>query len=139
MTARDLRTNQEQSIEVKPSYGLSDEQIEKMLMDSLEFAEEDIRKRQLIDSRNEADTVIRATEKALSGQADRFVGEDELAAITSALDELRQAVAGEDHLLIRAKIKQVDEASHHLAELIMDNALLAALKDRDATEVVEGK
>ena len=139
VTARDLRTSQEQSIEVKPSYGLSDEQIEKMLMDSLEFAEEDIRKRQLIDSRNEADTVIRATEKALAGQADRFVGEDELAAITSALDELRQAVAGEDHLVIREKIKQVDEASHHLAELIMDNALLAALKDRDATEVVEGK
>jgi Fe-S protein assembly chaperone HscA len=138
VTARDVRTNQEQSVEVKPSYGLSDEQIEKMLLDSLEFAEEDIRKRQLIEARNEAETVMRATEKALSGQADQLVGEAERASIKVALDDLRRAVTGEDHLLIRAKIKEVDETSHHLAELIMDNALLAALKDRNASEVAEG-
>ena len=138
VSARDVRTGQEQSIEVKPSYGLSDEQIERMLMESMEFAEEDIRKRQLIEARNEAETVMRAAEKALAGQAEKLVGEPERAAIRSALDELRQVVAGEDHLLIREKIKQLDAASHHLAELMMDKALVAAIKDRKASEVAEG-
>jgi molecular chaperone DnaK len=138
VSARDVRTGQEQTIEVKPSYGLSDEQIERMLMESIEFAEEDIRKRQLIEARNEAETVMRASEKALAEEAEKLVGESERGAIRSALDELRQAVRGEDHLLIREKIKELDAASHHLAEMIMDNALVAALKDRKASEVAEG-
>jgi len=138
VSARDVRTGQEQSIEVKPSYGLSDEQIERMLVESLEFAEEDVRKRQLIESRNEAETVMRAAEKALAGEAERLVDQQERAAIRNAVEELRQVVVGEDHLLIREKIKQLDAASHHLAELIMDNALVAALKDRKASEVAEG-
>jgi Fe-S protein assembly chaperone HscA len=138
VSARDQRTGQEQSIEVKPSYGLSDEQIEKMLIDSVEFAEEDIRRRQVIESRNEAETVMRAAEKALAERADALVGKEEQDAIRRALDELRLAVAGEDHLLIRERLKQLDEASQHLAEMIMDNAVLAALKDRKASEVAEG-
>ena len=138
VSARDVRTGQEQSIEVKPSYGLSDEQIERMLMESMEFAEEDIRKRQLIEARNEAETVTRAAEKALAEHAEKLVGESERAGIRSALNELRQAVAGEDHRLIREKIKELDAASHHLAELMMDNALVAAIKDRKASEVAEG-
>jgi molecular chaperone DnaK (HSP70) len=135
--AKDLRTAQEQSIEVKPSYGLTDEQIEKMLIDSMEFAEDDLRKRQLIEARNEADTVMRGAEKALTERGE-LVGESERAAIRRALDELKQAVGSEDHRLIREKIKQLDTAAHHLAELIMDNAVLAALKDRKASEVAEG-
>ena len=138
VSARDVRTGQEQSIEVKPSYGLSDEQIERMLMESMEFAEEDIRKRQLIEARNEAETVTRAAEKALAEHAEKLVGEQESAAIRSALDELCRVVAGEDHRLIREKIKELDAASHHLAELMMDNALVAAIKDRKASEVAEG-
>jgi Fe-S protein assembly chaperone HscA len=138
VSARDVRTGKEQSIEVKPSYGLSDEQIERMLIESMEFAEEDIRKRQLIEARNEAETVTRAAERALAEHAEKLVGESERAAIRSALDELRQAVAGEDHRLIREKIKELDAASHHLAELMMDNALVAAIKDRKASEVAEG-
>ncbi|HEV8487219.1 MAG TPA: Fe-S protein assembly chaperone HscA [Blastocatellia bacterium] len=138
VSARDQRTGQEQSIEVKPSYGLSDEQIEQMLIDSVEFAEEDIRRRQVIESRNEAETVMRAAEKALAERAEALVGKEEQDAIRHALDELRLAVAGEDHLLIRERIKQLDDASQHLAEMIMDNAVLAALKDRKASEVAEG-
>jgi molecular chaperone DnaK len=138
VTALDMRTGKQQSIEVKPSYGLSDEQIEKMLMDSLEFAEQDVRKRQLIEARNEAETLIRATEKALGYQADKLSGEDERRSIQAALDGLRESVKGEDHRLIREKIKQLDEASHHFAEVIMDDAVLAALKDRKASEVAEG-
>jgi len=136
--AQDQRTGQEQSIEVKPSYGLNDEQIEKMLMDSMEFAEEDIRKRQLIEARNEADTLMRAAEKALAERGDELIGEDEREAIRRALASVREAVAGEDHRVIRDSIKQLDDAARHLAELIMDNAVLAALKDRKASEVAEG-
>src|SRR2546423_2260328 len=137
VSARDLRTSQQQSIEVKPSYGLSDEQIEKMLMDSMEFAEEDLRKRQLVEARTEADTVLRASEKALAERGE-LVGETEREQIRRSIAELREAVGGEDHRLIRARIKQLDDAAHHLAELIMDSAVLAALKDRKASEVAEG-
>ena len=137
VSATDVRTGQRQSVEVKPSYGLSDEQIEKMLMDSMEFAEEDLRKRQLVEARTEADTVLRASEKALAERGE-LVGETEREQIRRALAELREAVGGEDHRLIRARIKQLDDAAHHLAELIMDSALLAALKDRKASEVAEG-
>jgi Fe-S protein assembly chaperone HscA len=138
VSARDQRTDQQQSVEVKPSYGLADEQIEKMLLDSLEFAEEDVRKRQVVEARTEAETVMRAAEKALAERAEALVGEEERDGIRQALDALRESVAGDDHLLIRERIRQLDDASHHLAEMIMDNALLAALKDRKASEVAEG-
>ena len=138
VSAHDLRTEQAQSIEVKPSYGLTDEQIEKMLLDSFEFAEEDVRKRQLVEARNEAETVMRAAEKALNDYALGTIDDEERNSIVRALDDLRQANLTEDHQLIRDKIKILDDASQHLAEIIMDTALLAALKNRKASEVAEG-
>jgi len=138
VSARDLRTGEEQSIEVKPSYGLTDEQIEKMLLDSFEFAEEDFRKRQLIEARNEAETVMRAAQKALAEHPEAPIDNRERTGIRRALDDLSQAVVGEDQQLIREKIKELDDASQHLAEIIMDGALVAALKDRKASEVAEG-
>ena len=138
VSALDHRTGQEHSIEVKPSYGLTDEQIEKMLLDSFEFAEEDLRKRQLVEARNEAETVMRAAERALAEYATRLIDKNEREGISRALDELRHALAGDDYVLIREKIKALDDASHHLAEIIMDGAVLAALKDRKASEVAEG-
>ena len=138
VSARDQRTGQEHSIEVKPSYGLTDDQIEKMLLDSFEFAEDDVRKRQLVEARNEAETVMRAATRALEEQSQGLIGENEAAAIRQALDDLRQAVGGDDYLQIRERIKQLDDVSHRLAELIMDSTVLAALKDRKASEVAEG-
>ena len=138
VSARDVRTGQEQSIEVKPSYGLTDGQIEKMLMDSIEFAEQDMSKRQVIEARNEAETVMRAAEKALAGRGAEMIDEAERSAIRTALAAVRNAVATEDHRLIREKIKELDDASRHLAEKILDGAVLAALKDRKASEVAEG-
>jgi hypothetical protein len=82
--------------------------------------------------------VMRAAEKALAERGDQLIEENERAAIQSALAELRSAVASEDHRSIREKIKELDEASRHLAEKIMDSAVLAALKDRKASEVAEG-
>jgi len=138
VSARDQRTGQEQWIEVKPSYGLSDEQIERMLMDSMEFAQEDLRRRQLIEARNEAETVMRATEKALAGGQQELIGEEERDAIRRALEDLRQALRGDDHRAVREKITHLDEASHHFAEIMMNTTVLAALKDRKASEVAEG-
>ena len=137
VSARDVRSGQQQSVEVKPSYGLSDEEIERMLIESIEFAESDIQQRQLIEARNEAETVRRAAEKALAEQGD-LVPEQERAVIRRALDGLISAAAGSDHRVIRDRIKEMDEASHHLAELIMNNAVLSALKDRNASEIAEG-
>ena len=134
--ARDVRTGQEQSVEVKPSYGLSDEQIEKMLLDSLEFAEEDIKKRQLIEARNEASTVLAASEKALAQRAAELIGDEEQQSIRDAAEALKQALSAEDHRLIRERTAHLDSVSRHLAELIMDNAVLSALKDRKAEEVI---
>jgi Fe-S protein assembly chaperone HscA len=136
VSARDVRTGSEQSVEVKPSYGLTDEQIEKMLMDSMEFAEEDLRKRQVVEARNEAQTVMHGAQKALADRGE-LVGEEERAAIRLAIEDLRVAAGGDDHRLIRERIKHLDDVSRHLAELIMDSALLAALKDRKASEVAE--
>src|SRR5580698_7068968 len=65
VAARDLRTGQEHSIEVQPSYGLNDAEVERMLEESIEFAEQDFSERQLIEARNEADTILKATERTL--------------------------------------------------------------------------
>jgi molecular chaperone DnaK len=138
VSARDLRTGEEHSVEVKPSYGLTDDQIEKMLLDSFEFAEEDIRKRLLIEARNEAETVMRAAEKALAENERGLIDDDERDAIAQALDDLRQAIGQDDHQLILERIKALDDASRHLAEIIMDGALVTALKNRKASEVAEG-
>ena len=81
---------------------------------------------------------MRAAEKALAERGDQLIGEDERSAIRRALVELRDAVATDDHRLIRQKIQHLDDTSRHLAEEIMDGAVLAALKDRKASEVAEG-
>src|SRR5262249_38784702 len=122
VSASDVRTNQEQSIEVKPSYGLTDVQIEKMLLDSFEFAEEDVRNRQLIEARNDAERVMRAAEKALGEHPHGLIDENEQLGIRRAIDDLRQSLRADDLKLIREKTAALDDRSRHLAELIMDNA-----------------
>src|SRR5437667_6491663 len=92
VTARELRTDVEQTIEVKPSYGLTDEQVEQMLLDSFENAEADFAARLLIEARNEAETVIQATEKSLRAPEFRDVARGDLkpgehARIVAALDD----------------------------------------------------
>jgi Fe-S protein assembly chaperone HscA len=138
VSARDVKTGQEHSIEVKPSYGLTDEQVERMLMDSIAFAEEDINKRLLIEARNEAEIVLKAAEKSLATDAQALISDEERGAIIQAVVDLRNSTRGDDYREIREKIKRLDEVSHHMAELMMDKAVLAALKDRKLTDVVEG-
>jgi len=136
VTAKELRSGTEASVEVRPSYGLTDAEVERMIDESLEFAEQDVRARMLIDARNEADTVIRATEKAL-GQGATLIAGDEAGRIRTALGEL-SAVRDRDEVdRIRAATDRLNRETQHLAELLMDGALREALTNRRVTEAIE--
>jgi len=135
VAARDLRTGQEHSIEVQPSYGLSDTEIERMLEESIEFAEQDFAERQLIEARHEADTILAATEKTLGRSQDLELAAEERAAIAEAEAHLRAAVAGTDYKLIRTRIDALNQATQHLAELAMNTALQSALGGKRIDDV----
>jgi molecular chaperone DnaK (HSP70) len=128
VTARDQRTGKETSVEVKPSYGLSDDQVEAMILESVEKAEEDFHERQVREARVEADTIQAATEKARQNDAYFALSDDERAAIERAVNELLVVYHGDDHLLIRAKIDQLNAATMTLAENMMNTAVRGALK-----------
>ncbi len=136
VTARETRSGTQASVEVRPTYGLSDAEVERMVEESLEFAEQDVQARMLIDARNEADTVLRATEKAL-GQGAGLVAADEVERIRTALTELRAARDGQDVDRVRAATDRLNRETQHLAEILMDGALREALQNRRVTEAIE--
>ncbi len=135
VSARDLRTDEQHSIEVQPSYGLSDAGIERMLEESIEYAEQDFAERQLIEARSEAETVLRATEKALGQQPATEIDASERGAINSTAAALRAALAGTDYKLIRARLDELNQATTPLAERMMNRALATALEGRRVGEV----
>src|SRR5450755_2434728 len=100
VAARDLRTNAEHTIEVQPSYGLSDMEIERMLEESIDFAEQDLAERQVIESRTEAETILAATEKTLLNPRAGELAPEERRAIDEAVAQLRAAMAGSDYKLM---------------------------------------
>jgi Fe-S protein assembly chaperone HscA len=128
VTAKDLRTGKEQSVDVKPSYGLSDEQVEAMIRESFEKAEEDLAARQVREARLDADTILQATEKAKQNDAWFELTDEERAQIDRAVNELLVVYHSDDHLLIRAKIDQLNNATLRLAENMMNTAVRGALK-----------
>ncbi len=134
VTAKDVRTNQTQSIEVKPSHGLTDEEVERMIGESFKFAAEDLKARQLIEARTEAEAIRKATEKAL-GLGGRLIGPEETEDIRASLASLAAATAGDDHRAIRARIADVEKATHHLAEVLMDTSLKEALQNKKLEEL----
>ncbi len=134
VTAKDIRTGQLQSIQVKPSYGLGDEEVERMISESFQFAADDLKARQLIEARTEAEAILRATEKAL-GHGKHLIAAEELAAIQSSLQALEAARTREDHKAIRARIADVEKTTHHLAEELMDHSLKEALQNKKLSEL----
>ncbi len=128
VTARDARTGKEQSVDIKPSYGLTDEQVEAMISESIDRAEDDFRARQVAEARVEADRILAAVEKARQNDAYLDLSEEERRGITDALNQLLLAYHSEDHLLIRAKIDQLNEATMKLAEIMINTAVSGALK-----------
>src|SRR5882724_10021834 len=114
VAAREQRTGKATLIEVKPTYGLAEADVERMVEESFQYAEADVSARLLIEARNEADTVLTHVRRAL-GQGARLVGEDERRGIASALEELERARAAQDRDLIRDKTTALNHATEHLA------------------------
>jgi Fe-S protein assembly chaperone HscA len=135
VAAKDLRTGEQHSIEVQPSYGISDSEIERMLEESIEYAEQDFAERQLIEARTESESILVATAKALANEQSNNLPAEERAAIDAAIAALREAAAGTDYKLIRKRIDQLNHATEHLAELLMNSAVTSALQGRKLAEV----
>jgi molecular chaperone DnaK len=115
VSAKDLGTGNEQKIEIKSSSGLSQAEVEKMRRDAELHADEDKKRRELIDARNEADTKAYAMEKMLKENADK-IGESDKRPIQAAIDKVRQAQKGEDVAAIRQALSEMEQASHAMAE-----------------------
>jgi Fe-S protein assembly chaperone HscA len=140
VSARELRTEIEQSIEVKPSYGLTDQEVERMLIDSFEHAEADFEARLLIEARNEAESVIHATEKSLRrpdfaevAGAELKPGERER--IDAALAGLKEAIGATDRALIQDRTHALNHATQHLAEVMMNRSVREALAGRNVKDI----
>lgn len=132
--ARDLRSGKTHEVEVNPSFGIRDEDLFKMLESAYDNAEADIGARQLVDARVEADTVIRAAEKAIA-HAGHMVSAKDLAQIKARLVDLRNARQGSDHQQIQESIANFDEVSRDLAELQINAALKSSLSGQDVKKV----
>ncbi|MGD9851006.1 MAG: molecular chaperone DnaK [Nitrospirales bacterium] len=136
VTARDIRTGEAQTVQVKPTHGLSDDEVESMIRDSFQFAAEDIKARQVIEARNEANAIIVATEKALA-RGKVLIGDQEYQGIQRVIQHLQEVKESEDHRRIRAGIGEVEKVTHHLAEMLMDATLKEALEHKKLSEVVK--
>jgi molecular chaperone DnaK (HSP70) len=134
VSARDVRTGETQSIAVKPSYGLTDEEVERMIGESFKFATEDLKARQLIEATTEAEAILKAVEKALK-QGGQLIGEEERSAIRTSIAALESAKTGTDHKAIRTRMTELEQATHHLAEVLMDTSLKEALENKKLSEI----
>jgi molecular chaperone DnaK (HSP70) len=140
VSARELRTGIEQSIEVKPSYGLTEEQVERMLIESFEHAEADFEARLLIEARNEAESVIHATEKSLRHPDFDAIAREELRPgererIDAALSALQEAMSGANREAIHERTHVLNHATQHLAEVMMNRSVRAALAGKNVDDL----
>src|SRR2546425_1281325 len=134
--AKELRTGKAASIEVKPTYGLTEAEVERMVEESFAYAEADVEARLLIETRNEADTVITHVERALR-QGAGLVGEEERARIEGALATLKTVRESQDRDAIREATVAMNQVTEPLAERMMDAALKGALGTKRAAEIME--
>ncbi len=140
VSAREQRSGKEAEIKVQPSYGLTDEQVENMILDSYDNAEQDLAERQLIEARNEAETILTALAKGRHNEAWGMLSLSEQNKVDELESKLRHAMEGSDYEEIRESIDELNEATMHLAELMMDAAVGGALrgKNMQTTDVGEG-
>jgi Fe-S protein assembly chaperone HscA len=130
VSAREQRSGKEAEVEVKPTYGLTDEQVETMILDSFDNAETDIQERQTIEAKNEAETILNAVEKGKSHAAWQMLSSDELEKIEVATTFLKAAVPGGQYKIIRQGIERLDMATRRFAELMMDTAVSGAMQGK---------
>ena len=137
VTAREQRSGKAAQIEVKPTYGLTDEQVEGMILDSFDHAEEDFAKRLLIEARNEADTILAAVDRAPSNPAWKLLSTEEQAGIATAKSYLIGVSQAQDPRVIRAATLALDQATRRFAELLMDAAVSTAIRGKTMGEAGE--
>ncbi|MEO5943152.1 MAG: Fe-S protein assembly chaperone HscA [Ferruginibacter sp.] len=127
--AKELRSGVQQSIEVKPQYGITDADVEKMLQESLLNAKDDIATRALVEAKTEAEQILKTTERFLQKNASEL-SKDELLQTASAMQALQLAVTMDDKNLIHTKTEELNDISRPYAERIMDNAIAGAMKGK---------
>lgn len=130
--AKELRSGVEQEIEVKPQYGLTDEEVEKMLLDSITHAKDDMQTRALVEARTEGEQILDVTEKFIGKNA-ALLAKEELTATASAMQALQLALTMDDKNLIHTKIEELNEVTRPFAERAMDAAISGALKGKSIT------
>ena len=135
VAAKDTRTGTQHSVEVQPSYGINDTEIERMLEESIEYAEQDFAERQVIEARTESEAILTATQKGLASPQVTGLSAEERAAVEQSVSALKESVAGTDYKLIRKRIDELNHATTHLAELVMNSAVSTALEGRKLAEV----
>jgi molecular chaperone DnaK (HSP70) len=140
VTATELRTSVAQTIEVKPSYGLTDDEVERMLLDSFEHAEADFAARLLIEARNEAEVVVAATEKTLrslafNDEVRAELSEGEQKRIESIVAGLKMVLTGSDRESIQKWTRALNDATKHLAEVVMNRSIQAALSGKNIDQL----
>jgi len=140
VSAREARSGKEAEIEVQPSYGLTDEQVEGMILESFDYAEEDFAQRQVIEARNEGDTIMAALEKGRKSPAWQQLMSRERDDINKLENALKAVMPGDDYQAIRSAIDALNQATMHLAELMMDSAVTSALRGKtmETADVGEG-
>jgi len=140
VSAREQRSGKQAEIQVQPSYGLTDDQVESMILDSFDNAEEDFRKRQLIEAHNETQTIFAALEKGKQSPAWAQLTSDEKNRISKMEKGLAEVNKQDDYLAIRKAIDTLNQGTTRLAELMMDTAVSSALKGKnmDETDLGEG-
>jgi molecular chaperone DnaK len=139
VSAREQRSGQESEIQVQPSYGLTDEQVEGMILDSFDNAEEDFRRRQLIEARGETATILAALEKGKKSPAWGQLTTDEKKQIAKMEKSLAAVNAEEDYQAIRKAIDALNQGTTRLAEMMMDTAVSTALKGKNMDETDLGE
>jgi molecular chaperone HscA len=126
VTAKELRSGVEQSIEVKPQYGLTDSDVEKMLLESITNAKDDIALRALVEAKTEGEQILQVTEKFLQ-KNHQIITKDEMMATANAMQALQLSLTMNDKNLIQTKIEELNEISRPFAERAMDAAVSSAL------------
>ncbi|MGZ4816738.1 MAG: Fe-S protein assembly chaperone HscA [Terriglobales bacterium] len=139
VSAREQRSGKEAEISVQPSYGLTDDQVENMLLESFDYAEQDFARRQVIEARNEANTILAALEKGRGGPAWQQLTADERDNIAKQEKALRAVMDKDDYQAIRRAIDELNQGTMRLAELMMDSAVSSVLKGKTFDEADAGE
>jgi len=129
VSATELRSGTAQSIDVKPQYGLTDEEVEKMLLDSLTHAKDDMKTRALVEAATEAQQMLDTTEKFLQKNRE-LLTEEEINSTLGSMQQLREAINAQDKDLIQKETEALNEASRPYAERVMDAAIKDAMKGK---------